>query len=90
VDFSNIEQTLFELAQRTTVRGPSRWPGILPSIRRMLSGVTIGAVSLASAFALIGSTQSVALEPTTSNPSTNNHSATVEHQQPAELADSVV
>jgi hypothetical protein len=90
VDYSNIEQTLFELAKRTTVRGPSNRQPLLPSIKRMLSGTAIGVASLASTFALIGSSRSIAMEPSTASPSSNNHSTTIGHQQLAEMADSTV
>src|ERR1017187_10081953 len=49
VQSSNIEQTLFLLARRTTVRAPRQ--SFVVELRRMISGVAISAAAICSAAA---------------------------------------
>jgi hypothetical protein len=91
VQSSNIEQTLLLLARRSTVRAPRG--SFIMDLRRMISGIAVGAAAICSSAALLGSglptataSERSALYPST----TDTHQAAAQQKQPAQLAELLI
>ena len=91
VQSSDIEQSLFLVARRTTVRAPRQ--SFVVELRRMISGVAISAAAICSAAALLGAglpttsdTERTAVYPFT----TDTHQATIQQKQPAQVAELLI